>query len=76
MKTNKENKMEPKFFEVTVEDVNILRQMFGDKTINQIRQEAGLLDVTGGDAVYVDFIAQHSEVKKPTLKLISNPFRE
>lgn len=66
--------MEQKYFEVPVTDMTVLKGFFGDKTINQIRTEAGLTTVNGGDVAYVEWLAKHTEVEKPAIKIIANPF--
>lgn len=60
--------------QLTHDDLKIYKDFFGDKTINQVREEAGQSHIVGGEKKYFEYMMEHKEVIPPRLTIVTNPF--
>lgn len=57
----------------TEEDMIFVRRTFGEKTINDIRKEAGIEPIDGGDVIYWKWLQQFLSLPfRRNLRLVPN----
>lgn len=69
----KENNMQ--WLELDFQDIEAIKKVFGDATINGIRESHGLTAVVGGEQKYTDWLKENwLRYPTPKLKIVANPF--
>jgi len=58
-------------FKINETDIEEIQKFYGRKTINEIRSEAGLKDVEGGEMAYVDWLKKMAGLPlRPNLRIV------